>query len=128
MRVSGSWANAVYFAESDDALTVPAGFNTVLTNRQWQGVVDFSLAVDAPIVTSFAISAGTRDAARVWKPEQARRLLAASRSMGGRIAAVELMNEPDLPDIAARQMAMTQPPTLGILQFLAASSNRRRLT
>lgn len=97
MRVSGSWANAAYFAESDPA--APAGFNTVLTRRQWQGVVDFSRAVDAPIVTSFAISAGTRDAARVWKPEQARRLLAASRSMGGRIAAVELMNEPDLPRI-----------------------------
>jgi Glycosyl hydrolase family 79, N-terminal domain len=99
MRVSGSWANAAYFADSDDAPTAPAGFNIVLTNRQWQGVVDFSRAVDAPIVTSFAISAGTRDAARVWNPEQARRLLAASRSMGGRIAAVELMNEPDLPDI-----------------------------
>ena len=72
MRVSGSWANATYFAGSDDASTLPPGFKTVLTRRQWQGVIDFSRAVEAPIVTSFAISAGTRDAAGVWMPEQAR--------------------------------------------------------
>jgi hypothetical protein len=99
MRVSGTWANATYFAESDDASTPPAGFKTVLTRREWQGVIDFSRAVDAPIVTSFAIGAGTRNAAGIWMPEQARDLLAATRSMGGRIAAVELMNEPDLAAI-----------------------------
>jgi hypothetical protein len=96
MRVSGSWANATYVAESDNASAPPTGFKTVLTRREWQGVIDFSRAVDAPIVTSFAISAGTRNAAGVWTPEQARGLLAATRSMGGRIAAVELMNEPDI--------------------------------
>lgn len=99
MRVSGTWANATYFAKSDDASTPPAGFRTVLTGRQWQGVIDFSHAVEAAIVTSFAISAGTRDATGVWMPEQARDLLATTRSMGGHIAAVELMNEPDLPAI-----------------------------
>lgn len=99
MRVSGTWANATYFAELDHASTPPAGFKTVLTRREWQGVIDFSRAVDAPIVTSFAISAGTRNAAGIWMPEQARDLLAATRSMGGRIAAVELMNEPDLAAI-----------------------------
>jgi hypothetical protein len=62
-------------------------------------VVDFSRAVEAPIVTSFAVSAGTRDASGVWMPEQARDLLAATRSMGGDIAAVEFTNEPDLPAI-----------------------------
>jgi len=101
MRVSGTWANATYFTESDDAPTTPpAGFKTVLTKHEWQGVIDFSRAVDAPIVTSFAVSAGTRDAAGVWMPEQARELLAATRSMGGRIAAVEFMNEPDSVAIA----------------------------
>ena len=100
VRISGTWANTTYFAETDDAPpTPPAGFKAVLTRRQWQGVIDFSRAVDAPIVTSFAISAGTRDARGVWAPDQARRLLAATRSMGGRIAATELMNEPDLPAI-----------------------------
>jgi len=100
VRVSGTSANTTYFDDSNAASpTPPPGFESVLTRRQWQGVVDFSRAVDAPIVTSFAIGAGTRDAHGVWKPEQARTLLAATRSMGGRIAAVELMNEPDLAAI-----------------------------
>jgi hypothetical protein len=100
LRISGTSANTTYFAETDDApLTPPAGFKTVLTNRQWQGVVDFSRAVDAPIVTSFAISAGARDARGAWTSEQARHLLAATRARGGRVAVAELMNEPDLPAI-----------------------------
>ena len=47
-------------------------------------------------MTSFGVSAGNRDAAGVWKPDQARRLLAYTRSIGGRIAAAEFMNEPNL--------------------------------
>lgn len=98
LRISGTWANTTYVAETDDTpSTPPPGFKTVLTRRQWQSAVDFSRAVNAPIVTSFAISAGTRDTRGVWKTEQARRLVAATRSMGSRIAAAELMNEPDLP-------------------------------
>ena len=65
----------------------PAGFNGILTHRQWRGVVEFSHAVDARIVTSFATSAGVRDAAGVWTPDQARRLIAYTRSLGGSIAA-----------------------------------------
>jgi hypothetical protein len=98
VRISGTSANTTFFADSDDeASAPPAGFKTVLTRRQWQGVVEFSRAVDAPVVTSFATSAGARDARGIWTSEQARRLLAATRTMGGSVAAVELMNEPDLP-------------------------------
>ena len=100
VRISGTSANTSYFADSDDIPSVPpAGFKTVLTRRQWQGAVDFSRAVDAPIMTSFAISAGARDVRGVWTSDQARRLLTATRLMGGRVAAAELMNEPDLPAI-----------------------------
>lgn len=97
LRVSGTWANATYFADSDDPpRTPPAGFDSVLTRAQWRGVVDFAKAVDARIVTSFAISPGTRDAAGRWRPEQARRLLAYTNLLGGSIAAAEYMNEPTL--------------------------------
>jgi Glycosyl hydrolase family 79, N-terminal domain len=97
VRVSGTWANDTYFADSDFAPSAPpVGFNGVLTHQQWRGVVNFSQAVGAQIVTSFAISAGTRDVTGVWAPEQAHRLLAYSRSIGGTIAAAELMNEPNL--------------------------------
>jgi glycosyl hydrolase family 79 len=97
LRVSGTWANAIYFADSDTPPSAPpAGFNDVLTRRQWQGVVDFSRAAGAPIVTSFAVSRGTRDAAGGWTTDQAARLLAYTASIGGRIAAAEFMNEPDV--------------------------------
>jgi hypothetical protein len=100
VRVSGTWANTTYFADSDSAPTAPpSGFNGVLTRQQWRGVVDFSRAVGAEIVTSFAISPGTRDAAGVWAPDQARRLLAYTRSIRGTIAAAEFMNEPNLAEM-----------------------------
>ena len=100
LRVSGTWTNATYFSDTDTAPPAPpAGFNGVLTRRQWRAVVNFSGAVDAKIVTSFAISPGARDAAGVWTPDQAARLIAYTRLLGGSIAAAEFMNEPDLPAI-----------------------------
>jgi len=100
LRVSGTWANSTYFTDSERApIAPPAGFNGVLTRPQWRGVVEFSRAVNAEIVTSFASSAGSRDAAGVWTPDMARRLIDYTNSLGGRIAAAEFMNEPDLPGI-----------------------------
>ncbi|UFX43485.1 hypothetical protein HAP47_0030310 [Bradyrhizobium sp. 41S5] len=98
--MSGTWANSTFFADSErPPAAPPAGFNGVLTRQQWRDVIDFSHAVDAPVVTSFAISAGTRGVEGRWTSEQARQLLAFTKSTGGRIAAAELMNEPDLPAI-----------------------------
>ena len=100
LRVSGTWANSTYFSDSDDAPPAPPpGFNGVLTRREWRGVVDFSHSVDARIVTSFAVSPGTRDAAGVWQPDQANRLVGFTRSIGGSIAAAEFMNEPNLSEM-----------------------------
>ena len=97
LRVSGTWANATYFADSESTPPEPpAGYGSVLSRVQWRGVIDFAQAVGARIVTSFAVSAGTRDPGGVWRPDQARRLLAYTRSLGADIAAAEFMNEPTL--------------------------------
>jgi Glycosyl hydrolase family 79, N-terminal domain len=97
MRVSGTWANATYFADSDSAPSAPPpGFNGVLSRQQWRGVLNFSQAVGAQIVTSFAVSLGTRDLAGIWSPGQARRFLTYTYSVGGRVAAAEFMNEPNV--------------------------------
>ncbi|MEO6966729.1 MAG: hypothetical protein ABI076_12680 [Acidobacteriaceae bacterium] len=96
VRVSGTWANTTYFDDTNGPAPShpPFGFNGVLTRKQWKGVVDFSHAVDAQIVTSVATSAGTRNAAGVWTPDQAGKFLSYTRSIGGNIAAAEFMNEP----------------------------------
>ena len=109
LRVSGTWANTTYFQNSDEPAPAapPKGFNGVLTRRQWKGVVDFSNAVDAEIVTSFAVSAGTRDAAGLWTPDQARQFLEYTKSIGGHIAAAEYMNEPTFAEIGGAPKGYT---------------------
>ena len=101
VRVSGTWANSTFFQPSGEAVpeNAPAGFKGVLTRDEWKGVVDFSKATGAKIVTSFAISAGTRDAQGAWTPQQAKQIFAYTESLGGSIAAAELMNEPTMPEM-----------------------------
>jgi hypothetical protein len=96
VRVSGTWANSTYFHDSDDPAPAapPTGFGGVLTRQQWRSVVDFAHAVDAKIVTSFAISPGVRDASGIWTPVEAKKFLAYTHQIGGSIAAAEMFNEP----------------------------------
>jgi hypothetical protein len=96
VRVSGTWANSAYFQPSESAATAnaPVGFSGVLTREEWKGVVDFSRAVNAEIVTSVATGPGSRDAQGVWTSDQARQLFEYTKAAGGRIAASEFMNEP----------------------------------
>ncbi len=98
VRVSDTWANTLYFQDSDDTVAhpAPAGFGAVLTRPQWKGVIDFSNALDAKIVTSFSIGAGVRDASGAWTPAEAEKILAFTRSAGGDIAAAEFFNEPNM--------------------------------
>jgi heparanase 1 len=99
--VSGTWANTTYFDDSgfDDSgkaapEKAPEGFNGVLTRQQWKGVIDFARAVNAKIMTSFAVGAGTRGPDGVWTPKEASKLVSYTRRAGGNIAAAEFMNEP----------------------------------
>ncbi len=98
VRVSGTWATNTYLpAEGEVVSAPPAGYNQVLTRDMWRGVVDFSNALDAPIVTSFAAGIGTREAAGVWTAAQAQRQIDLTRSAGGKIFAAEFFNEPNMP-------------------------------
>ena len=104
VRYSGTWANATWFSDTEDTPDrAPAGFDTVLTPKQWRGAVQFARAVNAQIVTSFATSAGTHDEQGPWKPEVANRWLAYTRAIGGAIAATEFGNEPN-------SLSLLKPP------------------
>jgi heparanase len=82
VRVSGTWADSVYFANSDKPpANAPAGYNGVLTRKQWKGVIDFTHAVNAELVTSFATGTGTRNAQGVWTPKGASAWLGYTKSI-----------------------------------------------
>src|SRR3984957_18636179 len=95
VRVSGTWANGAYFQDSDNPApaNAPSGFSGVLTRKEWKGVIDFSHAVNAEIVTSLATGPGPRDAEGVWTSDQARQLFGYTKSIGGKISATDIMNE-----------------------------------
>ncbi len=95
IRVSGTWANKVYFQDDDQPeVTPPKGYDNVLTRKQWKGVIDFCKAVNGELVTSFAFSDGMRDAAGNWTPAQKEPLVNYTKSIGGKIVAAEMFNEP----------------------------------
>jgi len=99
VRVSGSWQNSTYFQDDDQPALkeAPKGFKGVLTRAEWRGVVDFARATGGEIVTSFAISPGTRGESGVWTPAQAKAFVDYTERIGGKIAATEFMNEPTFP-------------------------------
>lgn len=99
VRVSGTWANAIYFQDNDEPKLskAPKGFVNVLTRNEWKGVVDFVKATNSKLVTSFAVSNGVRDANGVWTPKEAQKIADYTKSLGGEIAAAELFNEPSIP-------------------------------
>lgn len=99
LRTSGTSANSVYFQNDDrPALsTPPAGYNTVLTRPQWKGVIDFANAVDAKLMMSFTVNSAVRNAQGTWTPLIAEPLVDYTHAIGGKIAAAELFNEPNLP-------------------------------
>ncbi len=99
VRVSGTWANAIYFQNDDNPkmAKAPAGFVNVLTRKEWKGVLDFLKATGSKLVTSFAVSNGVRDGQGVWTPREAQKIADYTKSLGGSIAAAELFNEPAMP-------------------------------
>ena len=101
LRVSDTWANTMYFQDSDAATPgpAPAGFGAVLTGPEWKGVLDFSKATNAKLVTSFSIGTGVRDANGIWTPVEAAKILAFTKEHGASIAAAEFFNEPNMAAI-----------------------------
>ncbi|RXK48825.1 hypothetical protein [Aquirufa rosea] len=96
IRVSGTWANAIYFQDNDEppVSSVPAGFKNVLTRKQWKGVVDFTKSVHGKLVSSFPISDGIRDKDGQWSAKAVKPIMDYTHSIGGEIVAAEMFNEP----------------------------------
>ena len=96
IRVSGTWANTTYFQDNDlpKMTKAPDGYENVLTQKEWKGVIDFCQYLDAKLVTSFAISDGMRDQKGNWTNAQVKPLLEYTNILNGEIYASEMFNEP----------------------------------
>ena len=98
VRVSGSWANTVYFQDNDSPqIKAPAGFVNTLTRKQWKGVIGFVKATNSKLITSFAASTGVRDSKGNWTTAEAQKIVDYTKSIGGKITGAELFNEPTIP-------------------------------
>lgn len=130
IRVSGTWANQLWFADKPGA--APVGYTGVLERAQWASLARFARAVDVRIVISFAAGSGARDAKGVWQPDQARAFLRYSPEIGADIAAIEPINEANfgaeagLPagydpaqfaadNLAMRQLIVSEAPGIRIV-------------
>lgn len=100
IRYGGTTANSVYFQNNDEPRLeeAPEGYLTVLTREAWKGALDFAQAVDAKVLTGFTVSPGVRDGSGTWTPVHAESWLNYTHSIGGKIHAAELYNEPNAPE------------------------------
>lgn len=96
IRVSGSWATDTYYDfDGHTGGVVPAGYQSILTEKQWKGLLDFVKAVDAKLMVSVANCEGAHNPDGTWNSEQTKLLFDYSKAYGVPIDAAEFMNEPN---------------------------------
>lgn len=97
IRVSGSWATDTYYDfEGHTKGKIPEGYRSVLTEKQWRGVLDFVKDVDAKLLISVSNCKADHKNGKPWTPEQAKVLFDYSSEYGVPISAAEFMNEPNV--------------------------------
>lgn len=95
LRISGTAANATYYAMSGSTAT-PSGYKMVLTRAEWDGIGSFARALGLDIVLGVNAGVGPRSAAGVWQADNATQLLTYTAAKRYPLAAVEFGNEPNL--------------------------------
>jgi len=98
LRVSGTGASKTYYdldGEYADG-TIPEGYERVLTQEQWIGVLEFVKAVGGKLLVSLSNCPGLHSAEEPWPSAQAEKLFAFSAAYGVPIDGVEFMNEPNM--------------------------------
>lgn len=101
VRVSGTWANKTYYDfDGHTNGEVPEGFQNLLIEEQWKGVLDFVKAIDGKLLVSVANCPGIHSAEEPWNPEQTKLLFDYSRDYGVPIAAAEFTNEPNMMSLS----------------------------
>ena len=97
VRVSGTWATKTYYDFDGTTNGVaPKGYQSVLTKKQWIGVLDFCKAINAKLLISVNNCEGLHKANEPWHPTQAELLFKTAKEYGVPVEAAEFMNEPNM--------------------------------
>lgn len=109
VRVSGSWATQTYYdLDGSAGGHIPDGFNSVLTEEEWCGVLDFVRSVGGKLLVSIANCEGIHSADKPWDSAQAKMLFDYSIEYGVPIEAAEFMNEPNMLTMSGAPAGYTQ--------------------
>lgn len=109
IRVSGTWATKTYYDfEGTTGGKAPEGYQSVLTREQWINILNFVKAVDAKLIVSVSNCAGDHDENNgPIRLTQIEKLFALTEEAGGKIDALEFMNEPNMLQISGAPLGYT---------------------
>ena len=97
VRVSGSWATKTYYDfDGTTGGKPPQGYQSVLTEEQWIGVLEFVKAVDGKLLISVSNCAGDHPNGGPLDLSQTQKIFDFSHAYGVDIDAAEFMNEPNM--------------------------------
>ena len=101
VRVSGTWATKTYYDfEGTTGGVAPEGYASVLTKKQWIGVLDFVKAVGGKLLVSVSNCAGDHPGGGPLDLTQTKKLFDFSHAYGVEIDAAEFMNEPNMLEMS----------------------------
>lgn len=108
VRVSGSWATKTYYDfEGVTNGKAPEGYASVLTKRQWIGVLDFVKAVGGKLLISVSNCAGDHPDGGPLNLRQTEKIFDFSHEYGVDIDAAEFMNEPNMLEMSGAPKGYT---------------------
>lgn len=107
LRLGGSASDRTWYDLSASPSAPPAGFDLVLTRKQWDAAHEFARDLGFATVLTVAAGAGPRDAERRWTPDNARQLLAYTAERGHPLEVLEFGNEPNLFAVRANLSGYT---------------------
>lgn len=108
IRVSGTWATKTYYDFDGKTKGVPPkGYQSVLTKKQWIGVLDFVKAVGGKLLISVSNCEGDHPNGGALDLTQTKKIFDFSRKYGVDIDAVEFMNEPNMLEMSGAPKGYT---------------------
>lgn len=108
IRVSGTWATKTYYDFDEDTCgKIPAGYQSILTKKQWIGVLDFVKSVNGKLLISISNCEGDHPNGGPLDLTQARKIFSLSHDYGVDIDAIEFMNEPNMLEMSGAPKGYT---------------------